>query len=152
MYKWLGQLTAALAAVVSLSFVAYELKRNNDIAVVQSQYELIALQVEMRNWFTDPNTLRVLMTREVETLSEDEQLLFLSSVTGWFDLFELVYLASERGVLTDAQYEAWMNGMCSLPAHWLESFGPVIPPENFLKPVAKGVKACLDSANGQATR
>lgn len=37
MYKLLSQLLGALAVLVSLLFFAYELKRNNDIAVVQSQ-------------------------------------------------------------------------------------------------------------------
>jgi hypothetical protein len=147
--RLLGQLMGALAALVSLCFVGYELRRNNDIAVVQSQYELLALQVEMRTWLTDPNTLRVLMTEDVEQLSEAEQLLYLSSLTAWFDLFELVYLASERGVLTDEQFKIWSTGLCTLPDHWLASFDPLIHRDNFLDSVVTAVHSCLES-KGQA--
>ena len=44
MYKLLSQVLGAVAVLVSLLLVAYELKRNNDIAVVQSQYELLSLK------------------------------------------------------------------------------------------------------------
>lgn len=70
MYKPLSQVLGGLAALTSLFFVAYELKRNNDIAVVQSQYELIALQNDLRAMLADPNILRVVMTRDLTTLTE----------------------------------------------------------------------------------
>ena len=78
MHKLLSQVLGALAVVLSLLFVAYELKRNNDIAVVQSQYELLSLQNDLRAMLADPNVLRVVTTRDLETLSEEERLLFRS--------------------------------------------------------------------------
>jgi len=144
MHKQLGQVLGALAVLVSLLFVAYELKRNNDISVVQSQYELLSLQNDLRAMLADPTVLRVVMTQNQETLSEEEQLLFQSSVMAWFDLHELVFLASEQGVLSDEQFEAWNTGMCTLPKHWLSEFSTSLNQGNFMEPVVKRVEECLD--------
>ena len=143
--KLLGQALGASAVLLSLLFVAYELKRNNDIAIVQSQQELLSLQNDMRAMLADPNVLRVVMTRDVETLSEEEQLLYRSSVMAWFDLFELVYLAAEQGVMSPEQFRAWEKGLCTLPEHWLTSFSTTINEGNFMAPLVKGVEDCLDS-------
>jgi len=145
-YKLLSQTLGGLAALASLFFVAYELKRNNDIAVVQSQYELIALQNDLRAMLADPNVLRVVMTRDLETLTEEEDLLFRSSIMGWFDLFELVFPAAEQGVLSDEQFEAWKKGVCEVPDHWLEEFVTTINQGNYMEPVVEGVKDCLDTS------
>ncbi len=40
-FRWCGFL--------SMVFVGHELKHNNDLAVIQSQYELLALNVEMND-------------------------------------------------------------------------------------------------------
>ena len=144
MSKQLSQVLGALAVLVSLLFVAYELKRNNDISVVQSQYELLSLQNDLRAMLADPNVLRVVMTQDQETLSEEEQLLFQSSVMAWFDLYELVFLAAEQGVMSDEQVEVWKTGMCTVPEHWLTEFSTSINQGNFMEPVAKRVEECLD--------
>lgn len=151
MYKMLSQVLGALAVLVSLSFVAYELKRNNDIAVVQSQYELLSLQNDLRAMLADPNTLRVVMTRDLETLNEEEQLLFKSTVMGWFDLFELVFLAAEQGVLSNEQVETWKIGVCEVPDHWLKEFVTTINQGNFMEPVVKRAEACLNSSSRPQT-
>jgi hypothetical protein len=147
MYKPLSQVLGALAVLMSLLLVAYELKRNNDISVVQSQYELLSLQNDMRAMLADPNVLRVVMTRDLETLSEEEQLLFKSSVMGWFDLFELVLFAAEQGVMSDEQFEAWKKGMCTVPEHWLTDFSTTINEGNFMEPLVKAVEDCLDPSD-----
>jgi len=144
MYKLLSQILGALAVLVSLSFVAYELKRNNDIAIVQSQYELLSLQNDLRAMLADPVILRVLTTRDLDTLTEEERLLFKSTVMGWFDLFELVFLAAEQGVLSNEQFVTWKKGVCEVPRHWLEEFVTTINQGNYMEPVVDGVKACLE--------
>ena len=143
MFKLLSQIFGALAALASLSFVGYEMKRNNDIAVVQSQFELLAIQGDLRSWLNDRDTLRIVMTRDIETLSEEEKLLFVSTLMAWFDLYELVYLARDRDVLTREQFAAWENGLCTLPAHWLKAFDTMISKGNYLEPLVEGVRACV---------
>ena len=145
MYKLLSQVLGALAILVSLLLVAYELKRNNDIAVVQSQYELLSLQNDLRAMLTDPNVLRVVLTQDQATLSEEEQLLFKSSVMAWFDMFELVFLAAEKGVMPEELFAAWKKGVCTVPEHWLTAFSTTIFESNYIDPLVKGVEDCLKS-------
>lgn len=144
MYKLLSQVLAALAVLASLLLVAYELKRNNDISVVQSQYELLSLQNDLRAMLADPNVLRVVTTRNPETLGEEDQLLYRSSVMAWFDLYELVFLAAEQGVMSDEQFAAWRKGMCTIPESWLTAFSTTINEGNFIEPLVKGVEDCLN--------
>lgn len=151
MYKVLSQVLGGLAVLVSLSFVGYELKRNNDLAVVQSQHQLLELQVGMKATLADPNTLQILMTQDFEDLNDEEQLLFIALVSSWFDLFEAAFLAQERGILTNEQAAVWRNGLCTLPVHWLEAFGARIYQNNFLDEVVEGVRDCLSSSSQQDT-
>ena len=144
MDKQLSQVLGALAVLVSLLFVAYELKRNNDISIVQSQYELLSLQNDLRAMLADPNVLRVVMTQDQKMLSEEDQFLFHNSVMAWFDLFELVFLAAEQGVMSDEQIEVWRKGMCTVPEHWLTEFSASINQGNFMEPVVTRVEECLD--------
>ena len=141
----LGQLLGGLAVFASLAFVGYELKRNNDLAAVQSQQELLAISVEMKALLADPAVLSTLMTEDVGGLSPEEELLFIALVGAWFDLYELVILSEEKGILTPEQFAVWMNGMCTLPTHWLELFDSKINQQNnYLKAVAANVRRCLN--------
>jgi hypothetical protein len=144
--KVLSQLLGGLAVFASLVFVGYELKRNNDLAVVQSQQELLAISIEMKGLLTDPKTLSLLMTEDLGSFDREEDLLFFALVGGWFDLYELVILSMEKGVLTEEQFIIWMNGMCTLPPHWLEAFeGKINASNSYLKELSVNVQRCLDN-------
>lgn len=147
-FKFLSQLFASLAVLASVVFVGYELKQNNDLAIVQSHYELLALNVEMKGWLTDPDTLAVLMTEDRSEFSKEEKILFLALVGAWFDLYELAYLSQDRGLFTDEQFVAWRNGLCTLPAHWLQAFESTINEgNNYMQDLRDGVQGCLDASN-----
>jgi hypothetical protein len=135
-----------LAVFASLVFVGYELKRNNDLAVVQSQQELLAISIEMKALLTDPDTLSTLMSDGFDEFDKEEELLFVSLVGGWFDLYELVILSHQKRILTPEQYVIWMNGMCTIPAHWLEVFETKINNRNnYLEAVGVNVRRCLNN-------
>ncbi|MFN1836042.1 hypothetical protein AB2B38_012325 [Balneola sp. MJW-20] len=138
-------LLSGLAVLASLIFVGYELQRNNDLAIVQSQHNLITLNADMKTWLTNPEVLDVLMNEDVEGMSDKDRLLFVALVGGWFDLYEAAYIARERGILTDEQYKVWRNGMCTLPEHWLLNFESVINSDNYIESLVEGVQHCIDS-------
>ena len=143
-FQWLSQTLGGLAVLASLVFVGYELKRNNDLAVVQSQQELVATSIELKALLTDPDTMSNLMTEEIENLSPADELLFVALVGAWFDLYELVILSEQKGILTEEQFVIWMNGMCTLPTHWLEAFDTKIAHKNnYLGAVGLNVRRCL---------
>lgn len=146
-FHWLGQILGGLAVFASLVFVGYELKRNNDLAVVQSQQELVATSIELKALLTDPHTLSILMSEESEDSSPEDELLFVALVGAWFDLYELVILSQNKGILTEEQFVIWMNGMCTLPTHWLETFETKIANRNnYLPEVGQNVRRCLQDS------
>lgn len=61
-----------IAVVVSLLFVGYEIKRNTDLAVVESQQNLLVLQAEMKGWFLDEDIRRILLSDDIDQLQNDE--------------------------------------------------------------------------------
>ena len=140
-FKRISQAIGALAVVVSLVFVGYELQRTNDIAVVQSQHELLALQADMKSWLIDPEVVALLMTDRSE-LSTNERLVFDSLVGAWFDVYEAAYIASDRNILTDAQFKAWKNGLCTLPKHWFRAFRESINQNNYIQALVEGARDC----------
>jgi hypothetical protein len=143
MFARISQVLGALAVLASLLFVGYELQRNNDLAVVQSQHELLGLQIGMKEWLTDPETLRILTTEDYTALPADEQLVFFALVGAWFDLYEAVFLARKRHIITDEQYLIWRNGMCTVPSHWLRAFQTMINQDNYLPEVIEEVDYCI---------
>lgn len=105
-----------VAVVVSLLYVGYEMKRNNDLAVVASQKDLVALQIEMRGWLVDREVRRILFSDDLSQLSKEDFQTFLSMAMGWFDVFEHAFFSYERGVLSDEQLLVWKKGLCTLPS------------------------------------
>ena len=144
LYEFLGKMLGGAAVLASLLFVGYELKRNNDLAVVQSQQELLAISVELKTILTDPDTMTVLMSPKQTAKDDKQQLLFVALVGAWFDLYELVILSERKGILTDDQYTIWMNGLCTLPEHWLTAFDDTInKADNYLEEMSVHVRRCL---------
>ena len=143
-FQWLGQILSGLTVFASLVFVGYELKRNNDLAVVQSQHELVATSIELKTLLTDPRTLSTLMSEEIDEFSREDELLFVALVGAWFDLYELVILSQQKGIINDEQFVVWMNGMCTLPKHWLMAFHTKIGDRGtYLEGVGENVLRCL---------
>jgi hypothetical protein len=147
MFARLSQILGALAVLASLLFVGYELQRTNDLAVVQSQHDLLSLQIVMKEWLTDRETLRILTTPDHTSLSSEEQLVFYALVGAWFDLYEAVFLARKRHIITDEQFIIWRNGMCTVPPHWLQAYPTVINRGNYLPEVTEAVAYCTAQQN-----
>ena len=135
-----------MAVVVSLLYVGYELKRNNDLAVVASQKDLISLQVEMRGWLVDKETRRILFSDDISQLPNEDLQTFLSMAMGWFDVYEHVFLSYERGVLSDEQLVAWKNGLCTLPSTFFEAFDQHLCQGCYLDSLVSAVQECNSSA------
>ena len=133
--------------VVSLVFVGYELKRTNDIAVVQTQHELLALLMDAKSWLMDPAVFELLNRKDLDHLSPEEKLLFDALIGSWFDIYEAAYIAQDQGILTDSQFIVWKKGMCNLPGHWRQAFSSSINNENYIDALVAGVKECEEGGS-----
>ena len=134
-----------MAVVVSLLYVGYEMKRNNDLAVVASQKDLVAMQIEMRGWLVDKDVRRILFNDDLSRLSEEDLQTFLSMAMGWFDVYEHAFFSYERGVLSDEQLQVWKAGLCKFPPTFFAAFDQYIYEGNYLDSLVAAVREC-DSA------
>ncbi len=131
-----------VAVIVSLLYVGYEIKRNNDLAVVESQQELLSLNVEMKGWFVDKEIRSILFTDDFTRLPNEDLQTLLAMVAGWFDLWEQVFFSYERGVLSDEQLLVWKAGLCTFPPVWFDLFEQQINQGNYMDSLVSAVKEC----------
>jgi len=131
-----------IAVVVSLLYVGYEMKRNNDLAVVESQADLLGLSLEMKSWLVDKEIRQITFSDDISQLPNEDQQTFFAMAGAWFDLYEFVFLSYERGVLSDEQLRVWKTGMCNLPASFFDAYGEQIPGEMFIDSLGPAVKEC----------
>jgi len=138
-----------IAVVVSLLYVGYEMKRNNDLAVVESQANLLGLSFEMKSWLVDKEIRQITFSEDITQLPNEDQQTFFAMAGAWFDLYEFVFLSYERGVLSDEQLRIWKTGMCNLPPSFFDAYGKQIPDEMFLGSLGVAVKECNPSTNSK---
>ncbi len=130
------------AVIVSHKKVWYEIKRNNDLGVVESQQELLTLAVEMKGWFMDKEIRKILLSDDIDQLQEDELQTLVYMAGSWFDLDEHALLAHERGVLSDEQLRVWKAGICTFPPLWIKIFHTHINQDNYLDSLVSAVTEC----------
>ena len=131
-----------IAVVVSLLYVGYEIKRNTDLAVVESQQDLLVLLVEMKGWFVDKEIRKILLADDIDQLQKDELQILVYLAGSWFDLYEHALLGHQRGVLSDEQIRVWSAGMCTFPPLWFKIFHTHINQDNYLDSLVSAVKKC----------
>lgn len=132
-----------IAVVISLLYVGYEMKRNNDLAVVESQGDLLGLSFEMKSWLAEKEIRQIMFSDDIAQLPMDDQQTFFAMAGAWFDLYEFAFLSYERGVLSDEQLLVWKAGMCTLPpSFFFDAFGQQIPEDTFLDSLGLAVKEC----------
>lgn len=144
MSKWTvaAERVGLIAVVVSLLYVGYEIKRNTDLAVVESQQELLALSVDMKGWFMDAEIRKILLADDLDQLNEDDLQTLVYLAGSWFDLHEHALMGHERGVLSDEQIRVWKAGMCTFPPLWFRIFHTHINQGNYLDSLVSAVNDC----------
>ena len=108
-YQFLAQMSAALAVVVSLGFVAYELKQARDIALadIYQQRSMMAIELQMSLY-----TAEQVQTAFAEIRSGNPQLTWAqrdvleSQVDTTFTYFENVHFQNQLGMVTE---EEWLS-------------------------------------------
>jgi hypothetical protein len=65
--KWAtaAEKVGLITVIVSLLYIGYEIKRNNDLAVVESQQEFLVLLVEMKGWLVDKEIRKILFSDHI---------------------------------------------------------------------------------------
>lgn len=148
-WKSAAEIVGLVTLVVSLLYLGYEVKRNNDLAVVASQKDLVALQIEMRGWLVEKEIRQILFADDLSKLPEEDLQTFLSMAMGWFDVYEHAFFSYERGVLSDEQLLVWKNGLCTFPSTFFEAFDQYLNRGNYLESLVSAVKECDPAPRAQ---
>jgi hypothetical protein len=112
----IAELFGALAVIVSLLYLAFQIRSNSKIARAQSQRELL----NIGHWFSATATDRELRTvvqagfSRFESLSRDEQLQFHSFIHPIAAQIEAAYRMNKAGLLEDASYMGFRDGFISM--------------------------------------
>ena len=112
-YQFVAQMSAALAVVVSLGFVAYELKLSRDIAVAEVYQARVAMDQALRMYSSDPNALREAFRKERrgEEPSKDDVMASVMQTDLHMTSPENVFFQYQIGLLDEDEWSVWKHNM-----------------------------------------
>ena len=122
-YQFLAQMSAALAVVISLGFVAYELKLARDIAKAEVYQQRTAIDQNYRLHMLDARAARKAerkLKRGKEALSEDEIDVLVYQADTAIMSAENVFYQYQLGLLDKEEWLVWrrnMKWMLSTPCY-----------------------------------
>lgn len=109
------EIVGIVAVVVSLLILAYEIRQNTDTSAANALFELneAARQTQFLE-ATDPilAPLIIKAEKDLDTLTESEQYRYRRWVFAHLNLFESAWNHHHRGVISDADLEAWRTAYC----------------------------------------
>ena len=139
--KWalLAEVGGAIAVVVTLAFVAMEMRENTNALQAQTYQELIRDLNTLRAQALNPYVAALeqkLADEGWEGLSPTERLGVRSRATQRWGIYESAFFANERGVLGAVEWERFRVAICRAvdepDAYWAP---PGVPPmRDFLTP------------------
>jgi len=122
-YQFFAQMAAAFAVVVSLGFVAYELKLARDVAKAEVYQQRTAMDQNYRLHMLDAEATRKAVRKlrnGEEALSEDEIADLLYEADTAIMSAENVFYQYQLGLLDEEEWKVWrrnMNWMLSIPCY-----------------------------------
>lgn len=181
-YQFIAQMSAAFAVVVSLGFVAYELKLARDIALAQIYQDKTELIMNINTASVDPSALlsaTIKLDTSPDTLDFEDVYLLYGELGAKFSYYENNHFLYQHGMVTEEQLatiwseieslfrrselnrDYWI--MSSEDGAWRESFtqevdrildelGPVQPWTNSENKQWIEKQRCLAAAKCQAER
>lgn len=110
------EIAGIVAVIMSLLFLAYEIRQNTDTAAAQAMFELneAARQTQFLE-ATDPNLVPLIIKAEqdFDELTDEERYRFGRWVFAYLNLFESAWNHHHRGIISDADVEAWKTAYCN---------------------------------------
>ena len=108
-----GEIVGALAVVVSLVYVAYQVKQNTAALNVSTHQELVANQNTVLDLIAGDPQICALMVKadtEYENLTAAEQKQFMFLYVSIMNVFQCAYSNYKTGLLDQEIWESWKLG------------------------------------------
>ncbi len=119
-----AEVVAAIAVIVSLLYLAIQLKQNTELARAELEVQLGITWADMHdNMIQNPSLARAydLAAKDWDALSEEDVRAYLWFVAKSFHILQGMFRQHQRGLLTDdvwAPYEAFITGVLQIEAVW----------------------------------
>ena len=110
------EFVGVIAVVISLLFLAFEIRQNTNTAAAQAIFDLneSARQTQFLE-ATDLNLVPLIIKAEedFDALNEVERYRYRRWVFGYLNLFESAWAHHHRGVISDGEMDAWQLAYCN---------------------------------------
>lgn len=111
--KWahLAEITGAIAVVISLLYVGYQVSENTSAQYSQTEMNLFSLGYDLDAWYQDQDFVAVVVKadNDYQSLSVPEKLQFDKYVLMSLNLWAYALSNFSRGQLDANEWEAWDN-------------------------------------------
>jgi hypothetical protein len=111
--KWahIAEITGAVAVVLSLLYVGYQIKENTDAQLSATENNLFNLGVALDEWYMDPGFVEVVAraNSDFSSLSDVERLRFARHVGMSLNLWTYAWKSYTRGQIDQGEWDAWNN-------------------------------------------
>jgi len=112
-YQFVAQMSAAFAVVVSLGFVAFEMKLSRDFAKAEMYQQRIAMDMEAHQHLLDVDAWRegAKKVRLNEQRSRNEKWALVNRADIYMLLAENVYYQRQLGLMDDEEWSVFQHNM-----------------------------------------
>jgi hypothetical protein len=104
-----AEILGIIAVVVSLAFVAFELRQNTDAVRVANHQALVAMDMEKNAWLRDPNfaATYVLARSDFEQLTPTQSRQYLTFIADTFNAWEFAHITYANGAMAENIWNGW---------------------------------------------
>ena len=104
-----AEIVGIAAVVISLGFVAYELRQNTEAVRVANHHALVAMDMEKNAWLRDPDfaAIYVLARENLEQLSPVQSRQYLTFVADTFNAWEFAHITYSSGAMAENIWNGW---------------------------------------------
>ncbi len=109
--RWsiIAEVVSAVAVVLSLIYVGSEIRQNTISTQLSNAYSAVTLSSTSSQWLSDSEfaATYALGLRDFSALDDTQRIQFDSFVGQKLNVWEIVFLSHEQGLIDDAAWGAW---------------------------------------------
>ena len=109
--KWahLAEIAGAIAVVISLVYVGYQINENTSAQQSQTELNLYSLTSDLDSWYQDSEFVAVVAkaNRDFASLSEVERMQIEKHVLDGLNLWGYAWKSYGRGQIDEQEWQAW---------------------------------------------
>lgn len=112
----IADIIGAVAVVISIIYLAYQVGENTDAVKVQTSHALLELEFQHAAWYQDIDHVKLMLkgNSNPSALSPAEWKKYSMDKTGKFNLWEQAHYGFRHGGVDEDQWESWDRNFVSI--------------------------------------